>query len=48
MMQRIKTWFQTEYKRAWTILPKIMVKSIIITLVMGVLLHGLTSWLEMR
>lgn len=48
MMQRIKTWFQTEYKRAWMILPKIMVKSIIITLVMGVLLHGLTSWLEMR
>ena len=29
-------------------LPAIMVKSIIITLVMGVLLHGFTSWLEMR
>ena len=48
MMQRIKTWFQTEYKRARAILPQIMVKSIMITLVMGVLLHGLTSWLEMR
>lgn len=47
-MQRIKTWFQTEYKRAWVMLPAIMVKSIIITLVMGVLLHGFTSWLEMR
>lgn len=48
MMQRIKTWLQTEYKRAMAILLGIFVKSILITLVMGVLLHGVTSWLEMR
>ena len=46
MMQRIRTWFQAEYKRAWAMLPAIMVKSIIITFVMGVLFHGITYWLE--
>lgn len=48
MMQRIKTWLQTEYKRAMAILPGIFVKSILITLLVGVLLHGFTTWLEMR
>ncbi|MBQ6788001.1 MAG: ABC transporter permease [Lachnospiraceae bacterium] len=48
MMQKIRIWFQTEYRRACAILPRLMVVSAIITVVMGVLLHGFVSYMEKR
>lgn len=48
MMQRVRIWFQTEYRRAVVLLPRLMTVSIMITLVAGVLLSGLVSWTERR
>ncbi len=48
MMQKIRIWFQTEYRRACVILPRLMIVSVIITVVMGVLLHGCVSYMEKR
>lgn len=48
MMQKVRAWFQTEYRRAVVLLPRLMTVSIMITLVAGVLLSGLASWTERR
>lgn len=48
MMQKIRTWFQTEYRRAAALLPRLMIVSVIITLVMGVVLSGFVYWMERR
>lgn len=48
MMQRITLWFQAEYKRTRVMGKRVIVRSVILTLIIGVLLLGFGYWLEMR
>lgn len=48
MRQRVRNWLQTEYRRGVAILPRLILSSVIMTIVIGILLSCFMSVMESR